>query len=281
MKRKNDEINHSCSPNRGSVTTVFLFSVILCLMCFLFFVWMQENPPEDPPKETQSSLMVNKPKPSATNPTEAKPTETSPVDTKADADPQVAPDAQAQQALLEAQQAAAAAQASMEAAIAEANRVAAEAEAARKAAEEARIAAEAEAAKIAAEAEAAKKAAEEEAAKRAAAEEAARKAAEAEAAKKAAEEETARKAAEQTQPAVKFYDNMKVLDAKEHIMHSPKCELVNSIAEEDKQIVEAGIFDLQVQGYMICEHCWAGLMDSDSVPVPENPSIGIANLRGE
>ncbi len=274
MKRKNDEINHSCSPNRGSVTTVFLFSVILCLMCFLFFVWMQENPPEDPPKETKPSFTVNKPKPSATNPTEANPTETSPVATKADTIPPVVPDAQAQQA-------AAAAQASMEAAIAEANRIAAEAEVARKAAEAAKAAAEAEAAKIAAEAEAAKKAAEEEAAKRAAAEEAARKAAEAEVAKKAAEEETARKAAEQTQPAVKFYDNMKVLDAKEHIMHSPKCELVNSIAEEDKQIVEAGIFDLQVQGYMICEHCWAGLMDSDSVPVPENPSIGIANLRGE
>ena len=253
MKRKNDEINHSFSPNRGSVTTVFLLSVILCLMCFLFFAWMQENPPEDPPKETQSSLMVNKPKPSATNPTEANPTETSPVDTKADTIPPVVPDAQAQQALLEAQQAAAAAQASMEAAIAEANRIAAEAEAARKAAEAAKAAAEAEASRVAAEAQAAKVAA----------------------------EEAARKAAEQTQPAVKFYDNMKVLDAKEHIMHSPNCELVNSIAEEDKQIVEAGIFDLQVQGYMICEHCWAGLTDSDSVPVPEIPSIGIANLHGE
>ena len=267
--------NNKFNSDRGSISAVILFAMFLGVLFVAFFLWMQENQSENPPadlaKETKSVVTVYV----------TKPAETKPANTTKEADPQTALEEQVQQAAIEAQKAAAVVQASMEAAIAEANRVAAEAEAARKAAEEARIAAEAEAAKIAAEAEAAKKAAEEEAAKRAAAEEAARKAAEAEAAKKAAEEEAARKTAEQTQPAVKFYDNMKVLDAKEHIMHSPKCELVNSIAEEDKQIVEAGIFDLQVQGYMICEHCWAGLTDSDSVPVSDIPSIGIANLRGE
>ena len=259
--RKGTIINRIKS-NRGSFSAVLLFAIFLGVLCVIAFLWIQENRPLDPPeetaKETRGYITISL----------TKAAETKPAETAAEINSQNALEEQAQLAAIEAQRAAAAAQASLEAALAEANRIAAEAEAARIVAEAAQKAAEAEAEQKAAEAEAAKKAAEEEAARRAAEE----------AARKAAEEEAAKKAAEETQAPVKVLGNTKVLDTKEHIMHSPRCELVNSRAEEDKQIVEAGIFELQVKGYQMCEKCLAGLTDTDTVTIDELPKISLSDL---
>ena len=261
MKKDREVVTPKHNTNQGSAVITLLFAVLIGVVCAIIYFWLQENSPAEVPKETQTSITITvtreqrQTQPEMTVAVETTNVAAEPVD----------------QAVLEAQKAAAAAQASLEAALAEANRIAAEAEAARKAAE-------AEAAKIAAEAEAARVAA--------AAAEASRVAAEAEAARiaeeasKKAAEEVARKATEPTQPMVKYYGNTKVLDMKEYIIHSPSCELVNSIAEEDKRTIDAGIFELQVQGFLMCESCHAGITDSDSVPFPELPSIGVANLSG-
>lgn len=232
-----------------------LFAVVLGAA---FVLWMDNEEAFEKDAMTAQKSSANSSIQVADQSRETKSSVVDPVSSIADTQvvdiPQTQIDVQAQQAALEAEREAAAAQASLEAAVAEANRIAVEAEAKRKAAE-------AEASRVATEAEAARVAAE--------------------AAKKAAEEEVAKETAEHTQPSVKYNDNERVLDMKAHIIHSPRCELVNSIAEEDKKITDEGVGILQIQGYQMCESCYAGLTDSDSPQIDGVPKIGVAGLSSQ